>query len=127
MNREMPTFNLEAFWASIEHWIALHPGSFLAIFALTAACAFVALIHNERGDWRGEFEDTPPPAKVIHIRRMQIPVQDREQYAAMVAQCKQRATDAKAAERRAIDSLPRAQAEVRAILAKRRGGGNEAA
>ena len=84
-------------------------------------------MHNERGDWRGEFEDTPPPAKVIHIRRMQIPVQNREEYAALVEQCKQRATDAKAAERRAIDSLPRAQAEVRAILAKRRGDGNEAA
>lgn len=125
--RAMPTFNLEAFWASVENWIALHPGSFLALFALTAACCFIALMHNERGDWRGEFEDTPPPAKVIHIRRMQIPVQNRADYDALVEQCKQRATDAKAAERRAIDSLPRAQAEVRAILAKRRGDGNEAA
>lgn len=125
--RAMPTFNLEAFWGSVENWIALHPGSFLALFAVTAACAFVALLHNERGDWRGEFEDTQPPAKVIHIRRMQIPVQNRADYDALVEQCKQRATDAKAAERRAIDSLPRAQAEVRAILAKRRGDGNEAA
>lgn len=125
--RAMPTFNLEAFWASVENWIALHPGSFLAIFALTAACAFIALIHNERGDWRDEMQDTPPPARVIHIRRMQIPVQDREQYAAMVEQCKQRAVDAKASEQRAVDSLPRAQAEMRAILAKRRSGGNEAA
>lgn len=125
--RAMPTFNLEAFWGSVENWIALHPGSFLALFAVTAACAFVALLHNERGDWRGEFEDTPPPAKVIHIRRMQIPVRNRADYDALVEQCKQRATDAKAAERRAIDSLPRAQAEVRAILAKRRGDGNEAA
>ena len=125
--RAMPTFNLEAFWGSVENWIALHPGSFLALFAVTAACAFVALLHNERGDWRGEFEDTPPPAKVIHIRRMQIPVQNRADYDALVEQCKQRATDAKAAERRAIDSLPRAQAGVRAILAKRRGDGNEAA
>lgn len=125
--KAMPVFNLEAFWGSVENWIALHPGSFLALFALTAACAFIALIHNERGDWRGEFEDTPPPAKVIHIRRMQIPVQDREQYAAMVEQCKQRAVDAKKAEQSAVDSLPRAQAEMRAILAKRRSGGNEAA
>lgn len=125
--RAMPVFNLEALWGSVENWIALHPGSFLAIIALTAACAFVALIHNERGDWRDEMQDTPPPAKVIHIRRMQIPIQNRVDYDALVEQCKQRAVDAKASELRAVDSLPRAQAEMRAILAKRRSGGNEAA
>lgn len=56
--RAMPVFTFAGLYASLENWIALHPGSFLAILALTTACAFVATLHYG-DDARHEMDDAP--------------------------------------------------------------------
>ena len=56
--RAMPVFTFAGLYASLENWIALHPGSFLSIPALTTACAFVATLHYG-DDARHEMDDAP--------------------------------------------------------------------